>query len=159
MTEHYRKHTINPIDVIVDHGLCFNLGNVIKYILRHPYKDGRKDLMKAVWYLVHHITKNSDTADGVITMISEQAPKVQNYNTIAIVEGTRNWGKDFYAKLPAGDWHENIKSIVFNQMLDEVSITHIPYNTMMEHILTDVFETVDWEYVAMTIADDMERLK
>lgn len=158
MTEHYRKHTINPIDVIVDHGLCFNLGNVIKYILRHRYKDGRKDLIKALWYLVHHITKNSDTADGVITMVSEQAPKVQNYNTIAIVEGTRNWGKDFYSKLKAGDCGY-IKSMINHEMLNEAGVTHIPYNSMMEHILTDVFETVDWEYVATTIADDMERLK
>jgi hypothetical protein len=158
MTEHYRKHAINPIDVIVDHGLCFNLGNVIKYVLRHKYKDGQKDLAKALWYLVHYMTKNSDTADGVIKMISEQIAPAANYNNDIIIEGTRNWGKDFYSKLTGDDWADNLQTTVFNHMLDESNVKNLAYNTMLQHILTDVFMTVDWQLVARTIADDMERL-
>lgn len=35
----------------------FNLGNVIKYILRHGEKAGLQDLLKARWYLERAIAK------------------------------------------------------------------------------------------------------
>ena len=53
--EHYTKTKIEPIDVIEDWELGFHLGNVIKYIGRHKHKGGKKDLMKALFYLNRHI--------------------------------------------------------------------------------------------------------
>lgn len=47
-----------PIDVIEDWGLGFNLGNAVKYISRAGRKgDGAKDLRKAVWYLQREVRR------------------------------------------------------------------------------------------------------
>jgi len=52
MSEHYKKTSIEAIDVIEDWDLNFNLGNVVKYIARLKTKGHRKqDLEKALWYL------------------------------------------------------------------------------------------------------------
>jgi len=49
---HYNQGNIEPIDVIEDWGLGFNLGNVIKYVARAEYKGSRiQDLKKASYYL------------------------------------------------------------------------------------------------------------
>lgn len=55
---HYIKGKYEPIDVIEDWELNFNLGNVIKYIARAPYKENRlNDLKKARFYLNREITR------------------------------------------------------------------------------------------------------
>ena len=43
MSEHYRRHNIEAIDVINDWELNFNLGNVIKLVSRLNYKNEGKD--------------------------------------------------------------------------------------------------------------------
>jgi len=56
--EHYQANGIEAIDVIEAYGLNFNLGNVIKYILRADKKGNKKqDLEKAQWYLKREIEK------------------------------------------------------------------------------------------------------
>lgn len=53
---HYQSNGMEAIDVIEAFGLTFNLGNVIKYILRAGKKDDAKqDLSKALWYLKREI--------------------------------------------------------------------------------------------------------
>lgn len=51
----------NPMEVIkiINHyGLNFELGNVLKYLIRADKKGNRKqDLQKALWYLQHEINK------------------------------------------------------------------------------------------------------
>jgi hypothetical protein len=51
----------NPMEVIkiINHyNLNFELGNVLKYVLRADKKGNRKqDLQKALWYLQHEINK------------------------------------------------------------------------------------------------------
>ena len=51
----------NPLEVIkiINHyNLNFELGNVLKYVLRADKKGNRKqDLQKALWYLQHEINK------------------------------------------------------------------------------------------------------
>jgi hypothetical protein len=49
--DHYRKHDIQPIDVIDEYGLDFYGGNALKYLLRYPDKGGLEDLQKAKHYL------------------------------------------------------------------------------------------------------------
>lgn len=54
-----RKH--EPIDVIYDWNLDFDLGNAIKYISRAGRKDSTKtkeDLEKAIFYLNDFISRN-----------------------------------------------------------------------------------------------------
>lgn len=56
--QHY-QHGIEPIDYIESHNLNFNLGNVIKYISRAPYKGTElEDLKKAKCYLEREIKKH-----------------------------------------------------------------------------------------------------
>lgn len=57
--QHYSAHGIEPIDYIESHDLNFNLGNVIKYVSRAPYKGTElEDLKKAKWYLEREIKKH-----------------------------------------------------------------------------------------------------
>jgi hypothetical protein len=55
---HYTFGTIEVIDVIEDWGLCWHLGNAVKYIARAGRKDPAKfdqDLRKAVWVIERKI--------------------------------------------------------------------------------------------------------
>ena len=54
---HYNQG-IEAIDIIESWDLNFNLGNVIKYTLRAPYKENMiQDLEKAKWYLEREIIR------------------------------------------------------------------------------------------------------
>lgn len=54
--QHYSAGGIEAIDVIESFGLGFNLGNVVKYLLRAGRKgNGLIDLEKASWYLTREI--------------------------------------------------------------------------------------------------------
>ena len=58
--QHY-AHGIEPIDYIESHDFNFNLGNVIKYVSRAPYKGTElEDLQKAKWYLEREIKKHDN---------------------------------------------------------------------------------------------------
>ena len=55
---HYNRGTIEAITIIEDWKLNFSLGNVIKYVLRAPYKgETEEDLRKALWYLQREIDR------------------------------------------------------------------------------------------------------
>jgi hypothetical protein len=56
---HYRK-AIQPWDIIEEWELNFWAGNVLKYLLRYPYKNGVEDLEKAKHYLEYLIKKERD---------------------------------------------------------------------------------------------------
>ena len=57
---HYNQG-IEAIDIIESWNLNFSLGNVIKYILRSPYKGKQiEDLEKAKWYLEREISRLKD---------------------------------------------------------------------------------------------------
>lgn len=49
--EHYAQQGIEPIDYIEANSLNFSEGNIIKYVTRHRKKGGKKDLLKARWYI------------------------------------------------------------------------------------------------------------
>ena len=56
--QHY-QHGIEPIEFIESHNFNFNLGNVIKYVSRAPFKGTEaEDLKKAKWYLEREIKKH-----------------------------------------------------------------------------------------------------
>lgn len=56
--DHYQSSSIEVIDIIEEFDLNFNLGNVIKYILRADKKGFKKqDLEKAQWYLNRELQK------------------------------------------------------------------------------------------------------
>lgn len=53
---HYQGNQFEVIEIIEDFELNFNLGNVIKYVLRAGKKGNKmEDLQKAYWYLGREI--------------------------------------------------------------------------------------------------------
>lgn len=57
---HYNMGKIEAIEIIEDWNLNFNLGNVIKYTLRAPYKGKMlEDLKKVRWYINREIERIS----------------------------------------------------------------------------------------------------
>ena len=59
--KHYMRN-IQPWDIIECWGLGFWRGNVVKYVLRAPDKNGKEDLEKAKHYL-EFLIENYDTLD------------------------------------------------------------------------------------------------
>ena len=50
MGSHYKDCPIKPIDYIVDNGLGWCEGNIVKYITRHNKKGGEEDIKKVIHY-------------------------------------------------------------------------------------------------------------
>jgi len=50
MGTHYKDCPIQPIDYIVDNGLGWCEGNIVKYITRHNKKGGEEDIKKVIHY-------------------------------------------------------------------------------------------------------------
>ena len=48
--KHYKKMKIQPSEFVHENKMLFAEGNIIKYVCRHPYKDGKQDLLKAIHY-------------------------------------------------------------------------------------------------------------
>ena len=48
---HYKDMKIQPVEFITKNNIPFLEGNVIKYICRHSFKDGKRDLEKAKHYI------------------------------------------------------------------------------------------------------------
>lgn len=58
---HYNQGKYEPIEVIDDWNLNFNLGNTIKYIARAEHKGKPlEDLKKAMFYLQYEINKREE---------------------------------------------------------------------------------------------------
>lgn len=56
--DHYKGNRFEAIDTIEDYDLNFNLGNVVKYTLRHNKKDNAlQDLRKAEFYIKREIER------------------------------------------------------------------------------------------------------
>lgn len=61
--KHYRSNEVQPIDYILQNGLDFCEGNVIKYITRWREKGGVEDLQKAKHYIEFLIAEEVRQAD------------------------------------------------------------------------------------------------
>jgi hypothetical protein len=48
--DHYKDFTIQPVVFIQENKLDFCEGNIIKYICRHKFKGGAKDIQKVIHY-------------------------------------------------------------------------------------------------------------
>lgn len=60
---HYKVAAIQPWDVMAAYGLDPWSANVLKYLLRFPYKAGRQDLEKAQHYIEYLITHYDEVND------------------------------------------------------------------------------------------------
>jgi len=57
---HYKFFRIQPYEFISKNDLSFFQGNVVKYVLRYPYKNGIEDLKKIIHYCELEILKIQD---------------------------------------------------------------------------------------------------
>ena len=57
---HYKEFYIQPYEFISKNELTFFQGNVIKYVIRYPYKGGIEDLEKIKHYCDLEIKKMKD---------------------------------------------------------------------------------------------------
>ena len=48
---HYQSLKIQPSKFVIENELLFPEGNVIKYICRHRFKNGKEDLLKAIHFI------------------------------------------------------------------------------------------------------------
>ena len=48
---HYKKFKIQPSEFVIENGLLYPEGCVIKYIIRHRMKNGKEDLLKAKHFI------------------------------------------------------------------------------------------------------------
>lgn len=60
---HYTRFKVEPITFIMENGLPFWAGSVIKYVLRYDAKNGLEDLKKARRYLDMQIAKMEGKPD------------------------------------------------------------------------------------------------
>jgi len=56
--KHYTNGSIEPIDYITANSMNFLEGNIVKYVTRYKYKNGKEDLLKAEFYLKRLIKEN-----------------------------------------------------------------------------------------------------
>jgi hypothetical protein len=64
--DHYKKLEPQPITVIEDWQLNYNLGNALKYISRCNLKGSKKaDLQKAIWYIEREL--KNDEQDSLLS--------------------------------------------------------------------------------------------
>jgi hypothetical protein len=74
MVAHYRKHRLQPDDVITEYRLGWRLGNAIKYLLRCEHKGNKRaDLIKAVWYICKELTNDNELTDKLCIQLHENA--------------------------------------------------------------------------------------
>jgi hypothetical protein len=57
---HYKFYKIQPYEFISKNDLSFFQGNVVKYVLRYPYKNGIEVLEKIIHYCQLEILKIKD---------------------------------------------------------------------------------------------------
>jgi hypothetical protein len=53
--DHYERFPIEPTFFIMENGINWCLGNVLKYLCRFPFKNGVEDLRKAQRYLAMYV--------------------------------------------------------------------------------------------------------
>lgn len=64
---HYARYTIEPATFIAANKLPFDVGNVVKYVLRYDAKNGEEDVRKAMRYcemLLERIAREKRVAAG-----------------------------------------------------------------------------------------------
>ena len=94
---HYKKMKIQPSKFVIENELLFPEGNVIKYICRHRFKNGKEDLEKAVHFIEMIIERDYPTIPmteeeeyrnaGITKEEAEKKPETW-------IEGYNKWKKE-----------------------------------------------------------------
>lgn len=125
---HYCKLEIQPRHVIVPLQLPWDLGNAIKYVIRHQDKNGRQDLMKA-WDYVARMR-----ADGQASFPQRRLPKSH---------------KELFAKFMAqfNDDTQSVLNAMWQVYCDKITSTE-QFNEGMSAILFEINQLCKEHYGA-----------
>ena len=97
---HYKKMKIQPSKFVIENELLFPEGNVIKYICRHRFKNGKEDLEKAVHFIEMIIERDYNLPDYMVPMTEEEEyrnagiTKEEATNQATWIEGYKKWKKE-----------------------------------------------------------------
>ena len=69
---HYAAFSVSPVDLIAAYELPFFEGNVVKYVTRARYKNGRGDLLKALWYLLWCLGLKKDEIEVMVKQVESR---------------------------------------------------------------------------------------
>lgn len=64
---HYKNFKIQPIEFIQANKLGYEVGNVIKYVTRYQFKNGKQDLEKAIHYIKLLMEHEYPEVDATVT--------------------------------------------------------------------------------------------
>ncbi len=77
--EYYNSGGIETADFIDAHGLNFNRGNIVKYVVRAGKKEGEDALtalLKAQWYLGREIVRTGHEQEAIEQMFEGARPLI-----------------------------------------------------------------------------------
>jgi len=97
---HYSRFKIQPTEYIIENGLNFCEGNVVKYVSRHDDKGGAEDLKKAIHYLQMILESEYDIVSAVAYSDDEVEEEENLPNPHAIPNTAWTWtarnGEEYY---------------------------------------------------------------
>ena len=108
---HYKKMKIQPSKFVIENELLFPEGNVIKYICRHRYKNGKEDLEKAIHFIEMIIerdyklipmTEEEEYRNAGITKEEAERDTVKPYDATEDVEKIQKHAEKTYP--PKNSW-------------------------------------------------------
>ena len=105
---HYKKMKIQPSKFVIENELLFPEGNVIKYICRHRYKNGKEDLEKAVHFIEMIIERDYPT----IPMTEEEEYRnagISKADAEKTYPPDNSWGMIKPPETSGKDWVEGYK--------------------------------------------------
>ena len=106
--KHYQNFSIQPSKFVIENELLFPEGNVIKYICRHRFKNGKEDLEKAVHFIEMIIERDYPT----IPMTEEEEYRnagITNQEAERTYPPQNSWGMIKPPETSGKDWVDGYK--------------------------------------------------
>ena len=106
--KHYQNFSIQPSKFVIENELLFPEGNVIKYICRHRFKNGKEDLEKAVHFIEMIIERDYPT----IPMTEEEEYRnagISKADAEKTYPPDNSWGMIKPPETSGKDWVEGYK--------------------------------------------------
>ena len=106
--KHYQNFSIQPSKFVIENELLFPEGNVIKYICRHRFKNGKEDLEKAVHFIEMIIERDYPT----IPMTEEEEYRnagITKEEAERTYPPKNSWGMIKPPETPNADWIKGYK--------------------------------------------------
>ena len=88
--DHYKKLAVQPVALIVDLHLDYFVGNIVKYVTRHRFKNGKEDIKKAIHYcelaVYYSKYKNPIAAKFGFTTVAKLVDKYAEKDYLTLLE-------------------------------------------------------------------------